>query len=80
MASLDRYIYEGVPTGDFLRAVLENNLRESIGRADQDNLTMLPHIVAWLYNEAPSKCWGAPTKVDEWLVAKTLERTTSHDS
>lgn len=33
-AAIDLYAKEKVPTGDFLKAVLENNLKEAVGRAD----------------------------------------------
>lgn len=65
--SLDRYAREGVPTGDFLRAVLENDLREAIGRADYINMQALPHIVAYCWNRLPSGCWGSPEAVKRWL-------------
>lgn len=68
--SLNNYIVNRVPTGDFLRAVLENNLRESIGRADDNNLPVLHHIVSFLYNECPAACWGSPEKVKKWLNEK----------
>jgi len=65
--SLYRYIDEGIPTGDFLRAVLENNLIESLGRADEGNRIALFDITSFLYNVAPAPCWGSPEKVKKWL-------------
>ncbi len=56
-----------VPTGDFLRAVLSNDLREAIGRADDGNLDALIHIVAYCYNDIPGHCWGTPEAVEGWL-------------
>jgi hypothetical protein len=47
--SLEAYQQEGRPTGDFLRAVIANDLMEAFGRADEHNLKALPHIVAWAY-------------------------------
>jgi len=72
MDSLQRYINEKVPVGDFLTAVLENNLSEACGRADDENLRNIPAYVAYLYNEAPSPCWGSPGKVKEWLSIDNL--------
>ncbi len=66
MVSLERWIRNGVPTGDFLRAVLENNLMEACGRADVWNREALCDIVAWVYWEAPMQCWGSPEKVEAW--------------
>jgi hypothetical protein len=52
--------------GDFLRAVLENNLTEAFGRADEYNLRTLHAIVAYVYNELPSPSHGSPEKVRTW--------------
>jgi hypothetical protein len=65
--ALDGYINHGWPLGSFLTAVISNNLSEAVGRADYENLANLPAYVAYLYNEAPSPCWGSPEKMDEWL-------------
>ena len=70
MSGLRRYIDDHCAVGDFLTAVLENNLREAVHRADDHNLENLPAYVYYLYNEAPSKCWGSPEKVKEWLEAE----------
>lgn len=65
--SLDAYIANGRPVGGFLTAVLENNLSQAMGRADDDNLANLPAYSAFLYNEAPSQCHGSREKVFAWL-------------
>ena len=67
MGGLRRYIDQRIPPGGFLTAVLENDLRESFGRADENNRAALFYICAWLYNEAPAACWGSPAKVSAWL-------------
>jgi hypothetical protein len=67
MAALRRYIDEKCPVGNFLTAVLSNNLSEAVARADEENLKNLPAFVGYLYNEAPSLCWGSPERVKEWL-------------
>lgn len=65
--NLERYIEHGVPTGSFLRALLENNLRESCWRADKANRLLLWEYVCWLHHYAPQDCWGSPEKVKAWL-------------
>ena len=70
MASLRRYIENRIPTGGFLEAVLSNDLKEAVGRADGDNMRVLPELVGWLYNEAPSNCWGSPQRVKDWLAKR----------
>ena len=64
--SLQRYIEKGSGCGDFLTAVLSNDLRMAVSRADSTNLPRIPEIVRWLYNEAPSGCTGAREKVVQW--------------
>lgn len=62
------YLVEGRPPGDFLRAVLENDLKDACGRADHINLRALPEYVRFLYNHAPAPSWGSPEKVQQWLA------------
>lgn len=67
---IEDYIELHRPVGHFLTAVLTNDLREACARADQTNRYRLFDIVDWLYNEAPSVCWGSPEKVETWLKAE----------
>lgn len=64
---LIEYIVYGIPTGGFLTAVLENNLKEAVGRADHLNGRFLFEICSFLYNHAPYKCWGSRESVRNWL-------------
>ena len=65
--SLEQYRDLAIPTGDFLRAVISNDLKEACGRADDDNARNLCAIVAWLYNNAPMGCWGSVEKYENWV-------------
>ena len=66
-----RYIEEHFrPDGDFLFGVLINNFIEACGPADSISIQHLPEIALFLYNEAPSGCWGSTRKVEKWLKAK----------
>jgi len=67
IASIRRYADQHCPTGDFLRAVLENDLKEAVGRADDYNIRVIPEIVRYCYNEIPCNCWGSPERVKTWL-------------
>jgi len=67
LPGLKRYIENHIEPGGFLSAVLSNDLKESFGRADQENREHLFDIVNFLYNEAPATCWGSPEKVKAWL-------------
>ena len=69
-----RYIMQGVPTGSFLEAVISNDLRQALGKADDKNRTNLFAIVCWFHNHAPSFCWGSPARYRAWLHAHELAR------
>ena len=67
IASLRRYADHGIPTGNFLRAVLANDLMEAMGRADAENRAAIWHICGYVYNEIPSPCHGSYEIVDAWI-------------
>lgn len=69
LQSLKRYVFDGIPPGDFLIAVLHNDLKESIGRADENSLEHLHVLVSFCYMELPGNCWGSREAVDAWLKA-----------
>lgn len=64
---IDRYVSERVNPGDFLMAVLRNDLKSALQRADDENGPRIASIVSYLYNCCPEACWGSPEKVKEWL-------------
>lgn len=68
MPALRHWIDHGIPPGDFLLAVLCNDLMDAIGRADDENRQNLPAYISFLFNEAPSPCWGSPPKVIAWAA------------
>ena len=56
------------PVGDFLTAVLENNLTQAVGLADDFSMSALKDIVMWCYWELPAPAWGSEEKVAAWLT------------
>ena len=66
-ASLKRYVERGTQPGQFLQAVLSNDLREAVGRADAEAMASLRRFVQFCHCDLPSPCWGNQTKVQEWL-------------
>lgn len=66
MAALLRYVNKGYMPGDFLTAVLTNDLFDAVGRADVDNIVALPEIVKFVYNEVPGNAWGSKETVREY--------------
>lgn len=73
VAAIERYVREGVPPGDFLTAVICNDLKRAVSAADEDNRRNLPAFVGYFYNNCPSGCWGSKEKMYWWLRAHRLE-------
>lgn len=71
--SLEAYVATGRPVGGFLTAVLENDLKEAFGRADDQCTRNMRDIVAYCYNKLPIGCWGSPEAVSEWFALKQKE-------
>ena len=61
------YIAEGYPVGSYLEALLSNDLRGVFTRGDDSSLAGLHSTVMFLYNDAPSACWGSAEKMQAWL-------------
>ena len=71
--AIDRYVQHGIQPGDFLRAVLSNDLKGSFARADEDNRRDLFAIVGYMYNHTPSACQGSPDRVDAWIAVGGMD-------
>jgi hypothetical protein len=65
---LDHWILYGTIPGDFLSAVLRNNLLGAVGHADDVNIERLRDYVEFLYNFAPAGCYGSPEAFDQWAA------------
>jgi len=69
--SLDRYINDGIDPGSFLRAVLANNLIETVNRCDDASDWLYVKVIArWIFQEAPSCCWGSEESVNNYMADK----------
>lgn len=73
LEALTRYAVHQIPTGGFLRAVLENKLLEAVQAADGDNLAAFVPIVQYVFNNLPAGSWGSPQVVRAW-IQKRKER------
>lgn len=69
---MKRYLLEGVPGGDFLNAVLANDLRESCLRADDVNRWHLHNYVSFLFCFAPFGSWGSEDAFKRWVNQRGL--------
>jgi len=63
---LIRYRDKGVIPGDFLQAIICNNLVRAAGRADGENLGNLPAYANWLYNHLPLVAYGSEESMERW--------------
>lgn len=66
--SIALYVNAGLAPGAFLMAVLANDLKGAIARADDDTLAHLRDIVGVIFNHIPEKAWGSASKVKAWLM------------
>ena len=70
------YFEQRRPTGDFLGAVLANDLVGAFSQADDRNSLAMRDYVFWLYNYAPGRSsgvWGSREAVAAWLSGKDPE-------
>ena len=65
--SLKAYVEKRQPVGQFLTAVLENDLAGAVAHADSNNVWLIPIYHCWIYNEAPCLCHGSKDRVTKWL-------------
>ena len=73
LLALHRYATKHILAGHFVTAVLSNDLREAIGRADSETLIALHPIVYFCHDEIPDICWGSKKKVENWLKQQPKE-------
>lgn len=72
--SLDDYGKHGIPTGDFLRAVLSNDLFGAFHRADPVSTATIAAIFWYVTNRLPPGCYGSEAAVDAWLEEHRARR------
>lgn len=53
LSDIQRWYWEDLPIGHFLTALLENDLMETVGRADEVNVKVLSLYAKFLYNMMP---------------------------
>jgi len=62
------YVERHIEPGDFLSAVLSNDLMGAFGKADGTNLHSMHDWALWLYNDCPDRAWGSPEKFAAWIA------------
>ncbi len=63
---LQGYIQDGHVPGDFLQAVITNNLMAAVAYGDEVSRAALCDLVFWMYKHAPGVCWGTKEIMDKW--------------
>ena len=66
IGGIDRWVEQHTLPGGFLTAVLKNDLKGAVDRADDISKKHIVDIVIYLYNYVPSACWGSKEKVEAW--------------
>lgn len=61
------YMMGGILPGDFLTAVLENDLTRAMAFGDDSSLAGLHSLVCFLMNECPTAAWGSVDTVRAWV-------------
>ena len=64
---LERYVNDGCRPGNFLSAVLSNNLEMAVQHADSTNISRLFDYVYVIYNNAPAGCHGSKERFEAWI-------------
>lgn len=64
---LAEYVINHKSVGGFLKALLSNNLFETYEYADDNNIRNIPAYLNYLYNHAPSGCWGSLENYQAWI-------------
>ena len=60
------WVLEAVPPGNFLTAVIQNNLREAVCMADDHNVKIIKQYVIWFINRTDRRCWGSIERFVNW--------------
>jgi len=71
---IERYVSSGLDPGDFVQAILSNDLMEACKRADENNLKAIVAIAQHVYSHVPRNCYGTKTIVRLWIELGSAQR------
>lgn len=60
------WIEHGRMPGDFLQAVLRNDMMRALLLADEDNQKRLVQLAQFFYNYTPGECYGSAANMQRW--------------
>jgi len=72
--AIDQYAENGIPLGDFLTALLANDLMGALGRADEGNREDIFALCMYVHNEVPGGIHGCYEIVALHIKTKKEER------
>ncbi len=61
-----RWLEQGIHPGNFLSAVISNDLFEAFGLADSENCDAMFEWIRFFYNETPADSHGSPEAMKAW--------------
>lgn len=65
--SFEMYLVHGIEPGSFVRSAIENDLVQSVRRADAINIKYIVHIATWITFNMPVDSWGNNKNVQDWM-------------
>ncbi len=74
------YLDDGIVPGDFLQAVICNDLKEAAFRADQTNYPRLGDLAKFFYWHTPYACQGSQSKMMDWASMGGLKGMAADES
>jgi hypothetical protein len=77
-AEMSNYIEHGRRPGNFLCAVLTNNLFMTHVHADDVNRDRIMDYITFLSSYAPPNCFGSRVKFEAWIEDATERRAMAH--
>lgn len=69
MDGIFRWVNEGILPGDFLQAVIKNDLFGAVAGADDENQFNLLAYIHFFHNNTPGDCFGSSKKMLAWRKA-----------
>ncbi len=70
---LRRYLEHGVIPGQFLQALLANDLRDFYARADDHNAGIGHKWLMWLHWQFPANAWGSREAIQTYSSERKAE-------
>ncbi len=71
---LGRFLVHGLHPGDFLKAVISNNLKQAVASGNDASLAGLRPLVMFMLNHAPAYAFGYSGAYQIWVGMTQSER------